>query len=79
MFHDYCVDLYISSTCINAQGSVSAPLTDCKAAGLQIAKRGTPEYISGKGPATKKDGREYYITSSEPFLSDCVTMHSGKP
>ena len=26
MFHDYCVDLYISSTCINAQGIVSAPL-----------------------------------------------------
>ena len=26
MFHVYCVDLYISSTCINALGSVSAPL-----------------------------------------------------
>ena len=26
MFHDYCVDLYNSSTCINAQGLVSAPL-----------------------------------------------------
>ena len=26
MFHDYCVDLYISSMCIDAQGLVSAPL-----------------------------------------------------
>ena len=26
MFHDYCVDLYIGNTCINAQGLVSAPL-----------------------------------------------------
>ena len=26
MFYDYCVDLYISSTCINVQGLLSAPL-----------------------------------------------------